>query len=359
MKVCIIGGGNIGTLLAADFAYRGVEVRVYSERAELWSDRIEVFDASNRLLMSTDGIHVTRDLSEAASGADQIWITLPSFMFSKIGAELQPIVQPGQTIVVVPGTGGAEFAFSDLIRKGCILGGLQRVHSIARLKEYGHSVYMLGRKTELHLASIPSDSAYGLARKIEPMLEMPCHILPNYLCVTLTPSNPILHTSRLYSMFSDWKPDRVYERNFLFYEEWTDDSSRIMLKCDDELQAICKTFEQLDLRSVRSLREHYESPTPEQMTAKIRSIKAFKGLTSPMLQTSKGWIPDFASRYFTADFSYGLKIICDIARCTGTDTEMLDAIWTWYLNASHCDPKDYFELPLMSKQELAEKYLAI
>lgn len=357
MKVCIIGGGNIGTLLAAEFAYRGIEVWVYSERAELWSDRIEVFDASDRRLMLADGFRVTRDLSEAAADADQIWITVPSFMFPKLGKALLPVVDPGQTIVVVPGTGGAEFAFAGLIEKGCTLGGLQRVHSIARLKEYGRSVYMLGRKTELDLASIPCGVVNDLASQIEPMLEMPCRVLPNYLCVTLTPSNPILHTSRLYSMFSDWAPDGVYERKFLFYEEWTDDSSRIMLKCDDELQVTCKSFEQLDLRSVRSLREHYESPTPEKMTAKIRSIKAFKGLTSPMCQTSKGWVPDFTSRYFTADFSYGLKIICDIARCAGTDADMLDTIWRWYLTASHCDPKDYFELPLMTKQELAGRYL--
>lgn len=357
MKVCIIGGGNIGTLLVAEFAYRGMEVSVYSERAGLWSDRIEVFDASDRLLMSAGRFRATCDLSEAVADADQIWITVPSFMFPRLGALLQPIVRRGQTIMVVPGTGGAEFAFAGLLEKGCFLGGIQRVHSIARLKEYGHSVYMLGRKTELDLASIPCGWAKDLARQIEPMLELPCHILPNYLCVTLTPSNPILHTSRLYSMFSDWESNRVYDRNFLFYEEWTDDSSRILLKCDDELQAICNSFEQLDLKSVRSLRKHYESATPEQMTAKIRSIKAFKGLTSPMCQTSKGWVPDFSSRYFTADFSFGLKIICDIARCTGTDAEMLDTIWTWYLNASHCDPKDYFELPLMTKQELAGKYL--
>lgn len=357
MKVCIIGGGNIGTLLAAEFAYRGIEVWVYSVHAHLWGDRIEVFDSSDKHIMVTDCFRVTSDLSNAVADADMIWITVPSFMFSELGILLQPIVKPKQAVIVVPGTGGAEYAFSGLIAKGCVLCGLQRVHSIARLKEYGHSVYMLGRKTELNLASIPCNKANELTNQIEPMLDMPCRALPNYLCVTLTPSNPVLHTSRLYSMFSDWEQGRVYDRNFLFYEEWTDDSSRIMLECDDELQAICNAFEQLDLRSVRSLREHYESATPEQMTAKIRSIKAFKGLRSPMLHVKDGWIPDFSSRYFTADFCYGLKILSDIAHCVGVNVEVIDKIWEWYLRSSHCEPKDYFELPMVTKKELAEMYL--
>jgi len=50
----------------------------------------------------------------------------------------------GQMIGVVPGSGGAEFAFKGCIDKRCVLFGLQRVHSISRLKEYGKAGHMLG-----------------------------------------------------------------------------------------------------------------------------------------------------------------------------------------------------------------------
>lgn len=357
MKVCVVGGGNIGTLLAAEFAHRNYETWIYSGKPDRWSNRLTVYTAENSIIFETNKFTVTNNLAAAVFGAEQIWITLPSFLFPEFGKELLSVVNPGQAIVCVPGSGGAEFAFDKLIHKGCTLCGLQRVHSIARLKEYGKSVYMLGRKDSLQVATIPSEKASNLAVQVEEMLEITCTVLPNYLNVTLTPSNPILHTSRLYSMFSDYRKGRVYDHNILFYEEWTDDASRIMLQCDEELQNLCAFLEPLDLEGVRSLKIHYESDTPEKMTAKIQSIKAFKGITSPMKQTELGWIPDFTSRYFTADFSYGLKIIYDMAKCVKVKTPMIEQIWNWYLSVSDTEEENFFHCPFNSKEQLLALYI--
>lgn len=357
MKICVVGGGNIGTLLAAEFAHRNHEVCIYSGKPDRWSKRLTVYTPEDEVLFETENFWVTNDLSAAVDDAEQIWITLPSFLFPEFGQKLLPVMRQGQAIICVPGSGGAEFAFEGLIQKGCILCGLQRVHSIARLKEYGNSVYMLGRKDSLQLGAIPNDKAEKYAEKITKMLELPCEVLPNYLSVTLTPSNPILHTSRLYTMFRDYHEGRTYGHNILFYEEWTDEASRIMLHCDEELQNLCTSLSPLNLKSVRSLRVHYESNTPEEMTAKIRSIKAFKGLTSPMKKTDFGWIPDFSSRYFTADFSYGLKIIYDIAKRINVKTPMIDLIWNWYLTISGTEEDSFFHLASGNKEQFLAKYM--
>ncbi|MCR4761510.1 MAG: NAD/NADP octopine/nopaline dehydrogenase family protein, partial [Oscillospiraceae bacterium] len=76
--------------------------------------------------------------------------------------------------------------------------------------------------------------------------------------------------------------------------------------------------------------EHYESETPHQLTEKIRSIKAFKGLKIPAVAVSDGLIPDLHSRYFTADFSYGLSVIVQIAHFAGTDVPELERVLNWY-----------------------------
>ena len=54
----------------------------------------------------------------------------------------------------------------------------------------------------------------------------------------------------------------------------------------------------IDLSSVESLQDYYESHSPREMTNKIRSIEAFKVLKSPMLEIEKGWIPDYYQGYF-------------------------------------------------------------
>ena len=68
------------------------------------------------------------------------------------------------------------------------------------------------------------------------------------------------------------------------------------------------------------------------MTAKISSIPAFKGLNTPSVKVDNGYIPDLHSRYFTADFSYGLTIIKQIADFTGINTPNIDETMKWYEN---------------------------
>lgn len=343
MDITIIGGGNVGTLMAAVISQNGHRVTVHSSRPQSWGSEIRVYAADDTLLLSQPLYRVTNDLAQAVAGADMIFVTVPAQGFSSLAQQLYDCVSPGQAIGIIPGSGGAEFAFRKLVQRGCVLFGLQRVPYIARLKEYGHCVYRLGDKPELQLASIPADQASQLCEKVFSLMQIPCVPLPNYLCVTLTPSNPILHTARLYAMFRDYHPGVVYPRNFLFYEEWNDLSSRILLQCDQELQTLCQKIP-LELSSVRSLKLHYESPTAEAMTGKIRSITAFHGITSPMVQVSGGWIPDFASRYFGADFPYGLRIIRDIAKLFDLETPAIDQVWGWYLSVTG-SPDDSFPLP--------------
>lgn len=81
--------------------------------------------------------------------------------------------------------------------------------------------------------------------------------------LTLIPSNPILHTTRLRKLFEDYTDGIVYYRVPLFYEEWTHETSQLLFKCADEVQTLCKLLNQFDLSYVKSLKLHYESSTPE------------------------------------------------------------------------------------------------
>ncbi len=361
MKHCIIGGGNIGTLMAADLRNKGEDVIVYTSHSQLWAGNIEVYDCEDHLISVASGITAESVLERAVSGVDYLWVTWPAFLFGQLAQELSSCAYVPQKIGVIPGTGGAEFAFSKLIGRGCTLFGLQRVPWIARIREKGKSVYLLGRKKELAAASIPQGQIRFLAKQIEDWFEMPCRELPCYLSVTLTPSNPILHTSRLYSMMRRYDCTQVFERNFLFYEEWDDSASEICLACDEELMCVCNNLEHLDLHDVLSLKVYYESETPCDFTKKIRSIDAFRGLMSPMNKCADGWIPDWDSRYFKADFAFGLKILVDIARVAGVQTPVMERMWDWYQEMMGMAGQEektmcYFTIPVSDRDELYDIY---
>lgn len=356
MKVAVIGGGNIGTLMAADAAFSGHSVVLYARDVSGFGTSIKVLDNDKKLLYEAGLDKVTSDLEEAVFDADVVLITYPAFAFDSLSKQLNELIKDPKLIGVIPGSGGAEFAFKKLIDKGCVLFGFQRVHSIARLNEKGKSVCMLGRKDGISVGVIPASESKYVAGLMQEMFRMPCEALPNYLCLTLTPSNPVLHTSRLFSMFENWTPEIVYDRNILFYEEWTDYASELLLLCDAEVQDLCERIP-LDLKQVKSLKEHYESDTVEKMTAKIQSIKAFKGLTSPMKQVEDGYVPDFDSRYFKADFSFGLKILIDIADLFEVPCTNLKKMWNWYLEyMKYGEKQEFFDLEINDRQEFIALY---
>ena len=153
--------------------------------------------------------------------------------------------------------------------------------------------------------------------------------MPNYLSVTFTPSNPILHTSRLYSLFQDYNPNVGYDAIPLFYEEWDLKSSNVLVALDKEVQDMCQILP-MDLSNVRSLLLHYESKDAQALKDKICSIKSFKGLKTPQIERDGRFHPDLESRYFTADFPYGLLILKAFASICKLDTPMMDEVIGWY-----------------------------
>ena len=44
MKICIVGGGNIGTALAAEFARKNNDVNVLTSRPQLWNKKISALN---------------------------------------------------------------------------------------------------------------------------------------------------------------------------------------------------------------------------------------------------------------------------------------------------------------------------
>ena len=49
-----------------------------------------------------------------------------------------------------------------------------------------------------------------------------------------------------------------------------------------------------------------------------------------MTVVENGWIPDFKSRYFTADFPFGLAIIEEMADIIGAEVPMIKKTMKWH-----------------------------
>lgn len=358
MKITVVGGGNIGTQFMVHCAAKGHEVTAYTSRPEIFSNHLNTVDDDGKTSLEGDIVCATYDAKEAFSDADFIVVTLPSTMMRGIGRTIFEYSRPDALICAVPGNGGSECAFAKCIERGNTFFALERVPAVARLVEKGRTVRSVGYRSELYAAAIPSACVDECCKLIESIYDIPCKPIPNFLNLTMTPSNPILHTTRLRTIFKDYEPGVVYDTLPLFYEDWNDESSELLIRCDEEVQNICRALPEFRLEFVRSLRIHYESPTVEAMTKKISSIPAFKGLTTPSIAVEGGFIPDLHSRYFTADFSFGLTIIKQIAEFAGVETPHIDELMAWYGRiALERDSFSYADYGIASRDDLKKFYL--
>ncbi len=361
MNITIIGGGNIGTQFAVHCAAKGHIVKILTTKPEKFSKKLAIVDKFKNIILQSEIAEATSNVENAIKNANLLFVTVPAFMVDNVVKDIKDFVKKGTYICMVPGTGGAECVFKQLISKGIIFFGLQRVPSVARLCEYGKVVVADGYRDKLYISSIPNIYKEDCRKIISDLFDMRCDTLDNYLNITLTPSNPILHTTRLYSLFKDYHVGYVYDNIPLFYEEWNNESSEILLKCDYELQQICRKIENIkniDLSSVRSLTYHYDSYTPEEMTNKIRSINSLKGLKTPFLKLGDGYVPDFNSRYFIADFPYGLAIIKQLAKLANVNVPNIDLVLNWF-NSLNLNVKyfEYSDFGIINLDNLIEFYV--
>ena len=324
--ITIVGGGNLGHVLIGFLGSRSdCRVRLLTGSVPLWSETIEVTDGDRQMTGRIEKI--SDNAADVVPGSDFILLCLPGYAIEKKLREIRPHIAEGCAVgTVVSNTGFFHEAFKVLPDKVPIF-GFQRVPFIARIKEIGRRASIMGHKKQLYLAVERSQDAEKIRADWENLLQTPVSLLNNCYEAALSNSNPLLHPARLYELWHDWEPGKVYSRIPMFYEEWGDEASRRYVAMDRELQQILR---KLDVRAeaVPDVLTYYECNTPEELTRKIRSIDAFKGIAAPMRETSGGYVPDLLSRYFMEDFNCGLKgIILATPHCISTP--VIDDTMNW------------------------------
>ena len=167
---------------------------------------------------------------------------------------------------------------------------------------------------------------------LEALFKTPIKLLGSHYEVSLSNSNPLLHTSRLYSMWKDWQPGVAYDEEPMFYTDWTLEAAELYIAMDDEFQQLLRAIG-VPKGSMPPVLEYYESKDAESLMKKISSISAFQGIKAPMKINRFGqYEPDFTSRYFTEDFTYGMRFIIETASQKGINMPIISKVYYWYYN---------------------------
>lgn len=314
MRFLVIGGGNIAHSLAASITRRE-DVTILTRRPDEWSDRLND---------SKFNVHATNDPA-CASESEIIFVALPCFAIRETLSRINPYLRTGQTICLTPANALIPELIETYAEKGVDVVCFQRVPYIARIEEYGHRVKMSPPRA-VHKLFVPREEMkptwVTLTREL---FEGEVAYLHSPLTFVFNNSNPLLHPSRLVVLFRDWRK-KTFSRIPFFYAEWTDESSALYIKADQEMHEVLLSADPTGAceADYESVLRHYGVDNASELTIKLRSIESFKGILSPMKAEDENWIPDFSSRYFTEDVFWGTRSIQERARRLSVGTPTID-----------------------------------
>lgn len=329
MKICICGGGNLGHVCAGFLANRGHQVSILTTKPERWDSELKILAPDQTF---TGKLTLVASKPEGViPQAEMVLVCLPGFAIHEELISIKPYLSEDCFIGSVVSSTGFFFEAFQVLPSDIPLFGFQRVPFISRIIDYGKEAELKGYKETLHVAIEHTKDKESIRHQLEKLFEKPVSIAENFYEVSLSNSNPLLHPSRLYTMWKDWQPGIVYPRNPQFYAEWTIEASALLIQMDNEFQHLLKKLG-LKPGCIPTILDYYESTDEITLTQKLHDIRAFQGILSPMKEVEGGFIPDFSSRYFAEDFPYGMRFIVETAHQQNVEIPTIEKVYQWGLS---------------------------
>lgn len=330
-NICICGGGSLGHTIAGYIAAKGYfSVSVLTSRPKQWNKELQIFTPDNELLIGKL-LQVSDDASVLIPKAEIVLICVPGYGVVDVLQQIKPYLTEMHYVGSVVSSTGFFFQALELLPHNISLFGFQRVPFIARTIEYGKRAKIKGYKKELLIAveNANDNQKQFLKCLVHKLFKVPVRLLNSHYEASLTNSNPLLHTSRLYSMWNDWKPGVRYGSCPLFYSDWTVEAAQYYIDMDKEFQSLLDKLHIIK-GTIPNVLQYYESNDAISLCNKLKSIPAFQNIYSPMIgDRISGFEPDFNSRYFSEDFPYSLGYIVKLAHKLSVPIPLIDKVYEW------------------------------
>ena len=239
-------------------------------------------------------------------GSQAIIIAGPACAHYEILKRCAPYTEDGAFVGTVFGQGGfdlqARSAFGEdqLAKRGITVFGLKHVPYLCKATKYGHEAKIIGVKTFLYAACFPLEKASEVSEVCQHLWSIPTKISPNFLTLTLTPSNQIIHPGRTYGFWKDWDGETPIDPKTIpfLYDGMDQFSADEIEKLDVEMTAIVKALKErlptVDLSLCIGLRERValdygeQVGDPSTMLSVFNTNKGYAGVAFPVLQKGDG-----------------------------------------------------------------------
>ncbi|MBD9462860.1 NAD/NADP octopine/nopaline dehydrogenase family protein [Pseudomonas sp. Pdm06] len=371
LKVAICGGGRTGHLNAILFK------QLPDVQVSLLTSNQDIVDLHARQTpmqaLMPDGStlsarpdRVTTEAKVAVEDADIVIITVPAHARPQVLQDIAPYLSTTKPVYVgaIPGFCGFDWLAQATLadKPNLVIWGMKDVPHTAFDLKPGRSVKMGGGKSQLYVATHARETQAS-RQQLQQMLSRlygPCvTLLDHYLEITLTPGNPIMHSSVIYGLigpYGQWHR-KIFPQRLCWWTECPELGAYFLERMDEESQNLCAVISQrmgVDLSSVKSLKQEIVEAYGEQirdrssMLSILRTNRAYNDILAPMVPADgnrPGYVIERQSRAFNEDVAYGLVLLVEMAKRFELKVPYIEEVLQWsiaYMEGLRDSALDYF-----------------
>lgn len=353
-KLVICGGGSSAHTLIPLLSKTDFEVSVLTSKPQEWSHTIDL-DYKNpqgEVLRSFQGniAHITSDPQACIPHADYIVLCMPVHKYRVALHNIVPYINQEKNVMVgtVYGQGGFNWMVDEIKAQydlqHIVTFAFGLIPWICRIEKYGHKGITYGPKVVNAAAVSPREYFPQLASELfDPICYEWFGVgktepLDNFLSITLSADNQIIHPTRCYGLYkvhgSTWN---TVEEVPLFYKDYDEFSGKMLANLDDDYTKIRECIKQMNpnmdfhyMLNYLDLEHYtYHSRSVDIVDSFVNS-PTLQAIRTPVVANDNGEVElDKNCRFFMDDIYYGVAIAKWIAEQLRIDTPTIDKILHW------------------------------
>jgi hypothetical protein len=353
-EVAIVGGGSSAHILIPFLSGAGFAVNLLTRRPREWSRNVvaqlhtihgDILEAFNGKLSK-----ISDNPAEVIPQSKVVVLCMPVSKYRKELHKLAPYLAETEEVFVgtIYGQAGFNWMVDEIKRKFDIDNittfAVGLIPWICRVIEYGKTGVTYGCK-EVNIVAVSPRNRFAALNDLflinicERWLKKGSFLqVGNFLSLTLSVDNQIIHPSRCYGLFLRYKGKWAHQEDIpYFYRDFDQQSADLLQELDADYSKIRSAIKagypnrdfQFMLDYLELERLSYRSANTD-IRESFTTSATLGAIKPPTVQLASGeWVMDRDHRFFTDDIHYGLCIAKWIADQLSLDVPTIDRIINW------------------------------
>lgn len=371
-KITIVGGGSSAHTVAPLLANLGFRVTILTSKPALWKKTLKVeFQSENGDVKKIveGNIHLaTNDEKIALKDAEIILLCMPVSQYFKVLLRIGEHIPKDKEVWIgsIYGQCGVNWMYNEIKEKfsldKLVYFSYGLIPWICRTKEYGSVGITYGAKSINIVSVFPKYKFNKLNSDLFEKISLEgegiskTYQANNFLSLTLSVDNQIIHTSRMYGLYlknkQGWK---TLEEVPYFYKEFDESSANILKMLDADYEKIRQKIKELNptesfehMLNYLDLERFTNNSSNENIKESFVQSKTLGLIKTPVMKEGERYVLDKNSRFFTDDIFYGIAIVKWLADKYKIDVPMINELLNWSQN--------YLDLDLLKNDVLNTEY---